>query len=141
MGEIDRAAVLSVAATMLLVLVIAAGRVEARADETPYRAAYLKYCSACHGSEGKGDGVVSHLMRIKPTDLTQIAKEHGGEFPTVHVMQVIDGRKTARAHGDPDMPVWGEVLAAPVGGAVGAEPGARSTVMDITEYLRSIQSQ
>jgi len=39
------------------------------------------------------------------------------------------------------MPVWGEVLASPVGGVVGAEPGARSIVMQIADHLESIQSK
>jgi hypothetical protein len=47
-------------------------------------------------------------MRPKPANLTQIAKKNA--FPALRTMEIIDGRKTVRAHGDPDMPVWGEVL-------------------------------
>ena len=140
MGEIERGTILSVAA-LVVMLAVAAGTMKGRAEETPQKATYLKYCSACHGAEGKGDGVVAQLMRPKPTDLTQIAKQHGGEFPTLRVMQLIDGRETVRAHGDSDMPVWGELLESPVGGVVGAEPSTRSIVMQITDYLHSIQSQ
>ena len=140
MGEIERGTILSVAA-LVVMLAVAAGTMKGRAEETPQKATYLKYCSACHGAEGKGDGVVAQLMRPKPTDLTQIAKQHGGEFPTLRVMQLIDGRETVRAHGDSDMPVWGELLESPVGGVVGAEPSTRSIVMQITDHLRSIQSQ
>ena len=140
MREIETGATLSLAA-LIAMLAVGYGTSEARAAETSNKAVYLKYCGACHGSEGKGDGIVSQLMRPGPTDLTQIAKQHGGEFPTLGIMQVIDGRKSVRAHGDPDMPVWGELLRSPAGGVVGKEPPARSTVMQITDYLRSVQSQ
>lgn len=140
MGEIDKGAILSAAAALVAVVALAAGGIEARAEETPGKRLYLKYCSACHGSEGKGDGVVSQLMRPKPTDLTQVAKQHGGEFPTLSMMQVIDGTKSVRAHGDPDMPVWGEVLKSQVGDTLSAPAGTRGVVMGITDYLRSIQS-
>ena len=39
---------------------------------------YGRYCSACHGASGRGDGVVSQLMRPEPADLTQLAKKAGG---------------------------------------------------------------
>lgn len=131
-----------VVASAALVALLESGyeTTQAQTAKTPNQAAYLKYCSACHGPDGKGDGVVSQLMRPKPTDLTQIAVQHDGEFPTLSVIQVIDGRKSVRAHGDPEMPVWGELLRSPVGGVVGLEPHARSTLMQITDYLRSIQT-
>lgn len=141
MSEAQKWTSLSAMTALIVVLSSIAGAFEVRAEETPDHRVYLKYCSACHGPTAQGDGVVSQLMRPKPTDLTQIAKRHGGEFPTLTVIQVIDGRKSVRAHGDPDMPVWGELLRAPVGGVVGAEPPARGTVMQITEYLRSVQAK
>ena len=73
---------------------------------------YASYCSACHGENGKGDGVVSQFMHPKPADLTQLAKRAGGKFQFYDVVRTIDGRETLRAHGDPDMPVWGEVFVA-----------------------------
>lgn len=108
--------------------------------ENPGRAMYLKYCGACHGPQGKGDGVAGTFIRPKPTDLTQIAKQNGGEFPSQRTIQVIDGRATVRAHGDPDMPVWGEVLSDQARGTRTAKAevvGGPLTL--ITEYLRSIQ--
>lgn len=141
MKQIGEGAVFRAVAALIMMLAVIACAVEAHAEETPDERMYLKYCSACHGSDGKGDGIVSQLMQPRPTDLTQLAKQHGGEFPAISVMQTIDGRKTVRAHGDPDMPVWGEVLASPVGGVVGAEPGTRSMVMQIANHLKSIQSK
>ena len=90
------------------------------------KAQYLKHCGACHGPAGKGDGIAGTFMRPKPADLTAIARENGGKFPLERTIDVIDGRHTVRAHGDPDMPVWG-----------GAIP--RASIRAIAEYLATIQ--
>ena len=116
----------------------------ARAAEPPPAAKelYLKYCSACHGESGKGDGVVSGLMTPRPTDLTQIAKKAGGQFPFTQVMQAIDGTKTVRAHGSSDMPVWGESFRREMPGeSLSAQERLRGRLMLITEYVASIQLQ
>lgn len=100
---------------------------------------YLRYCSACHGSEGKGDGVVSGLMTPRPTDLTQLAQKNGGQFPFFRTMRIIDGRETIRGHGDPDMPVWGELFALDASATTEQQTVVRGKLMLITEYLESIQ--
>jgi mono/diheme cytochrome c family protein len=101
----------------------------------------LKYCSACHGDSGKGDGVVSGFLQPRPTDLTQIAKKAGGTFPFLRVMQEIDGTKPVRAHGDSAMPVWGESFRRDVPEEVlGRQLQVRGRLMLITEYLESIQA-
>jgi mono/diheme cytochrome c family protein len=105
------------------------------------RALYLKYCGACHGPHGKGDGIAGTFMRPKPIDLTQIAKQNGGEFPFERTMQVIDGRRTVRAHGDADMPVWGEVLSEQTAGSAQRRGVVNGTLTMITDYIRSIQEK
>jgi mono/diheme cytochrome c family protein len=102
---------------------------------------YLKYCSACHGQTGKGDGVVSGLMQPRPTDLTQLAKKHGGAFDAVEVMEVINGSRSYRAHGDPDMPVWGELFSDPYAEGFQRRADVQGRIMLITDYLRSIQQK
>lgn len=102
---------------------------------------YLRYCSACHGPDGKGDGIVSGLMRPQPIDLTQLAKRAGGTFNAAAVTATIDGRQTVRAHGDPDMPVWGEILTAEQAPALDGETVARTKLVLITDYLASIQAK
>jgi mono/diheme cytochrome c family protein len=113
----------------------------AQASNSPAKTAYLKYCGACHGASGKGDGVVSQFFRPKPTDLTQIAKINGGQFPATRMMQAIDGTKTIRAHGDPDMPVWGEVFRDDAAAGFDRRARVQGRVMLITDYIRSIQEQ
>jgi mono/diheme cytochrome c family protein len=109
-------------------------------EANPSRTAYLRYCSACHGPAGKGDGVVSGAMRPPPPDLTGLAKANGGRFPYVTVRDVIDGRKHIAAHGTSAMPVWGEVFSDE---KAAAQSGAnvRGQVQLITDYLASIQAQ
>ena len=53
------------------------------------RATYAKYCRACHGPEGKGDGPAAAAMKdVKPANLADAKWEHGstdGEiFNTIH---------------------------------------------------------
>jgi hypothetical protein len=79
-------------------------------------------------------------MRPKPADLTQIAKQHGGVFPFDDTVKVIDGRSTP-APGDPDMPVWGEILRDNPAWEMSRRAGVRGTLVLITEYLRSIQEK
>lgn len=54
--------------------VVAAGRLE-----------YQQYCVTCHGATGKGDGPMASILTVKPADLTQLRKHHGGQFPFWHV--------------------------------------------------------
>jgi len=108
-------------------------------DGNPGRAAYFKYCSACHGADGRGNGEVAPTMRPKPSDLTQLAKKHGGAFPSALVKETIDGRKAIAAHGSRKMPVWGDVFREE---RTAEDPDAhtRSQVQIIVDYLRSIQT-
>jgi mono/diheme cytochrome c family protein len=100
---------------------------------------YGKYCSACHGDGARGDGIVSQFMRPPPPDLTQLAKKAGGTFPYYEVLRIIDGRETVRAHGDPDMPVWGTLFAEEEGESPKRYAVARGKVVLITDYLESLQ--
>jgi mono/diheme cytochrome c family protein len=92
---------------------------------------YEASCAACHGRTGKGDGPV---LRTKPPDLTLIAKRNGRVFPADFLHRVIDGRKTLRAHGTYEMPVWGPAFL-----RSGSEDAVRGRILAIIAYLRSIQ--
>jgi mono/diheme cytochrome c family protein len=117
--------------------------VSAAEDGQPGRQLYLRYCSACHGPEAKGDGVAGTLMRPSPADLTLLASKNGGEFPMERVVRNIDGREALRAHGEPAMPVWGEVLSAEYGSEGKQRPPierrVQGRILSIVDYLRSIQ--
>ena len=108
------------------------------ADKTG-RTLYLRYCAACHGRSGQGDGAVAPALGQQPTNLTQIAAAHGGQFPLAAVVEAIDGTRTVRAHGVSEMPVWGEVFRSdhfsPQQQLV-----MHAKIVAIASYLRSLQA-
>lgn len=130
---------------IVVVGVLASVALPARAGEEqhPGRPLYLKYCGACHGPQGKGDGIVATFMRPKPPDLTLIAAGHGGEFPLQQVVKAIDGRDIPHAHGEPAMPVWGQILSQELGDGkerrIPIERRVQGRVLSIAEYLETIQ--
>ena len=71
------------------------------------RELYLRYCAACHGVSGKGDGPAATALRPRPANLTRLRERYGGQYPIRDVMAAVDGRYKVRAHGDSAMPVWG----------------------------------
>src|SRR3974390_752094 len=52
---------------------------------------YQASCAACHGVDAKGDGPVSNELKTHPADLTVLAKNNNGVFPSDKVYQIIDG--------------------------------------------------
>ena len=65
-------------------------------------------CASCHGTDAKGKGPVSDQLKIPPPDLTMLAKNNSGVFPTNAVYETIYGSKTIPAHGTREMPIWGQ---------------------------------
>ena len=125
---------------MALAIVIALSpRVMAQHAETMGRQFFERYCSACHGMDGKGHGPVASALRTPPADLTQIAKRRGGEFPMAEIAAYIDGRTKVQAHGSRDMPVWGERFSEQVGGGSLGEEVVRGNLLILTQYLQSLQ--
>lgn len=123
-----------------LVLVAVAVLLPLRAEaQNSGQKLYLRYCSACHGPTGNGDGVVSSMMDPKPTNLTLLARRAEGKFPFQETLRSIDGRQTVRAHGDPDMPVWGEIFKSDESDPAKGEAVAKGQAALITEYLSTIQ--
>jgi mono/diheme cytochrome c family protein len=100
---------------------------------------FVKYCSACHGMDGRGHGPVAPALRTPPADLTRIAWRRRGQFPVAEIAATIDGRADVRAHGSRDMPVWGERFSEQVGGGSLGEEVVRGNLLVLIEYLRSIQ--
>ena len=100
---------------------------------------YLRYCSSCHGAEGKGDGPLSRDLKIKITDLTTIAKRNKGIFPLDSVMAAIDGRRAVRGHGGREMPVWGETFRSEAEGKKYPELTTLMKAKIIAEYVATLQ--
>jgi mono/diheme cytochrome c family protein len=69
------------------------------------------HCAACHGPDGKGNGPAAGALKTKPADLTILAKNNGGNFPTQRVQKFISGDDPSLlAHGSREMPVWGPIF-------------------------------
>lgn len=100
---------------------------------------YVKYCASCHGKDGRGKGPVSRYLKIRIPDLTLLRKKHKGVYPLAEVMSAIDGTRVIRAHGDKEMPVWGEVFKEEVKGERYEELTGLLTTKIIAEYISTLQ--
>jgi len=107
---------------------------------------FMTYCAPCHGISGKGDGPVAPELHKTPVDLTAFAGKNNGVFPRDKVKKLVDGRTMPRAHGTPQMPIWGQWFSyqATAGGllqedrkAINAEVADRLESLII--YVKSIQ--
>lgn len=112
------------------------------------RSDFAALCAPCHGEKAKGDGPAAAGLVHRPADLTQIAKNHGGQFPDGLVFETIEGLNMPSSHGTREMPVWGDVF---VGEAVGnsvslaeakkAGDEARKRIEALVLYLKSVQAK
>lgn len=100
------------------------------------RTHFLLYCASCHGESGTGNGPAANAMRHMPPDLTGLALANGGVFPDRRMRRIVDGRDV-EAHGDRDMPVWGDAFKADSGRP--SNDAVRNRIETILKYLASIQ--
>ena len=109
----------------------------------PGRGSYIRNCGACHGDDAKGDGAYNAELKVKPADLTQLAKKSNGTFPSARVERILDGSEEIPGHGSRQKPVWGHEFGAgeeAAGGNV-APTVARERIQLIIRYLSSIQEK
>ena len=120
------------------------------------RIEFLSKCAECHGADGKGAGRISNKLKIKPADLTLLAKKNNGVFSPNAIAELIDGRSATRAH-SPEMPIWGCRQGPPPGPQGKAykpkpidslldmpcdpEDVIQKQILDIVEYLAQIQEK
>jgi mono/diheme cytochrome c family protein len=71
---------------------------------------FTQYCAPCHGSDARGAGPAASAMKVSPTDLTQLAKTHGGKYPATYVAGVLKFGSGPISHGSAEMPVWGPLF-------------------------------
>ena len=102
------------------------------------RKSFRVHCQTCHGEAGRGDGPMAELLRVRPADLTRIARRHGGEFPFTRIYHVIDGRADVRGHGGREMPIWG-LSFRERGRDDYQEDEVRGHILQLIYYLQSIQ--
>ncbi len=98
---------------------------------------YMNHCAACHGADGEGSGPVAAVMQTTVPNLRTLAQRNGGTFPTDAVTAYIDGRQVKAAHGDRQMPIWGDVFRGPGQGT--AERTVRERIAALVVFLKGIQ--
>ncbi len=99
---------------------------------------YEAYCATCHGKEGRGHGPVAAALRIPPTDLTVLARQHAGKFPSIKVYRAITGEAGIAAHGSKEMPIWGPIF---MSMSYQHESEAHLRVSNLTDYIKSMQQK
>ena len=99
---------------------------------------FKTYCATCHGADAKGAGPMTDNLRVRPPDLTLIAKRNDGRFPADTVRRIIDGRSPVKGHGGPEMPVWGDAFRS--SSDAYSEAKVAEKIVGLVEYLRSIQA-
>jgi len=71
---------------------------------------YRAYCASCHGLTGRGDGPAAPALKAKVPDLTLLARNNGGVFPSARVRKMISGDEVLASHGSREMPIWGPIF-------------------------------
>ena len=141
-----------------IALVVVATLALVRAQESDGgRIEYLSKCAECHGADGRGAGPISGKLKIKPGDLTLLAKRNNGVFSQDAVAETVDGRSATKSHRISGMPIWGCRQGAPPASQGKAhelksidslldlpcdpEPVVRSRIEDVVEYIGQIQEK
>jgi mono/diheme cytochrome c family protein len=106
------------------------------ADDTGARL-YLNHCAACHGDDGEGTGPVAASMSVTMPNLRSLAQRNGGVFPGDSVTAYIDGRSTKAAHGDRQMPIWGDVFRGVEQGT--AQRTVRRRIAAVVDFIWTMQ--
>jgi mono/diheme cytochrome c family protein len=101
-------------------------------------ALFRAHCAACHGSDARGAGPMADQLRRMPPSLTSFAVRNGGVFPSERLKRIIDGRDVP-AHGNSEMPVWGDAFRRTREGLSGDAATAR--IEAIVRYLETIQER
>ena len=99
---------------------------------------YWRFCAACHGEGGRGDGPVAAVFKSKVPDLTLIATRPSVSL-RAQIAQSIDGRTVVGAHGTRTMPVWGEDFSRAFNGDPNAEAATAIVIDRLAEYVVSLQ--
>jgi mono/diheme cytochrome c family protein len=103
---------------------------------------FQRSCTSCHGADARGNGPMASVLNVKPADLTQMKKKHGGTFLFWRTYDTISGREeevTVRGHGTREMPIWGDRFRLEPGANEQYALGVRGRLLSLVQYLQSIQ--
>ena len=124
-----------IAATLALaVMLVSAARA---AEEDAGARLFFNHCAACHGDQGEGGGPVAASMRVTVPNLRTLAMRNGGTFPADAVADYVDGRELMVAHGDRQMPIWGDVFKGSDNGA--SERTVRRRIQAVVDFIAQLQ--
>jgi mono/diheme cytochrome c family protein len=96
-------------------------------------------CAACHGRYADGFGPAAADVSRPVPDLRYLAVRNGGVFPRARVTEAIDGRAIVDAHGDRQMPVWGDAFTKLDEGSGSANARTDTKIQALVDYLATIQ--
>lgn len=110
------------------------------------------YCAVCHGKDGKGAGPAAGSLKVPPPDLTTLARRHGGKYPAEYVTSVLQyGVGDLKAHGSPDMPIWGELFSPrgaltrnpsrPLAETRDVDTAVAQRIHNLNQYIESLQTK
>jgi mono/diheme cytochrome c family protein len=107
---------------------------------------YESKCASCHGTKGKGDGVVQPYLIKSARDLTTLAKDNGGVLPANALYEMISGVRRSAAHGTSEMPVWGKEYEAEFTTRYRDVPDdletyTRTRILALIEYIDRLQGR
>ncbi len=103
--------------------------------------AFYSYCAACHGDDATGGGPMTEILNADPPDLTALAANNEGVFPSARIVFRIDGRDPTLAHGGP-MPIFGDIFGddlVPFRSEFGQPILAGRGIVDIVAWLETLQ--
>ena len=103
---------------------------------------FQRSCAICHGADARGNGPTAEVLSVKPADLTQMQKKHGGTFIFWRTYDTISGRGeevAIRGHGTREMPIWGDRFRLEPGANEQYALGVRGRLLSLVQYLQSIQ--
>ena len=121
-------------------LILAGFGTRALADDLAEgRTLYTRYCASCHGIAGDGHGPVARALTEQPGDLTKLGERFGTPLPAGQIARYIDGRDHVTAHGEHDMPVWGQRFSELWSAKGSGEGDMDNRIRKIIRFLDSIQ--
>lgn len=103
---------------------------------------YNAVCATCHGPGGLGDGPSAAGLAKKPANLTLLARNNGGTFPTTAVMAQIWGYSGGGQNGAV-MPSFAPLLEGSqmvlYDGGDGIATPTPVRLVNVAEYLKTLQ--
>lgn len=98
---------------------------------------FRAHCAACHGEDARGRGPLASALKTEVPDLTVLAKNNKGEFPSSPVRKIIMGEDILISHGSREMPIWGLIFHQ----IESDQDWGNVRIENLVKYLQSIQQK